>query len=303
MPHSIYPSTSRKSRVSPLKTVALLSALAPALWLAIEAGQGLLGARPLNEAIHQSGLWSLWLLAVTLAVTPLRRATRWSRLISIRRIVGLSALAYALLHVILYAWVQHFDAPHIASEIFARFYLTIGFMALCLLCALGATSTDAMIARLGAQRWSRLHKLVYAAAIASAIHYFMQAKLDVSQPIAMAGIFALLLGCRVATWRLGDLSAGAVATVGAFAAVGTAIGEAVWFKISTGASLPLVLAANFDFSYAVRPCWFVAGAAFLLWIARLARPLIVGGGASSGREKVVDARLNSNQAAALRLKI
>jgi sulfoxide reductase heme-binding subunit YedZ len=277
----MWPWTDRTGRFAPLKCAAFAGVLAPAAWIVIEARFGGLGERPIMEAIHQSGLWAVRLLAVTLAVTPLRLALRWPKLISVRRILGVSALAYALLHVLLYVLNQHFDLAHVASEIILRIYLAIGFIAFCGLCVLGATSTDSMIVRLGAARWTRLHRFVYAIAILAAVHFFMQSKLDITQPIIMAGIFSLLLSHRIAhRWR-GDLSALQSAGLAFSIAFATAFGEALWYRFSYGAPLIQVLAANLDFSYAVRPCWFVLGAGFILFVARLARSWMTSGKISS----------------------
>lgn len=274
--------TDRTGRFAPLKCAAFAGVLMPALWIVIEARFGWLGERPITEAIHQSGLWAVRLLAMTLAVTPARLALRWPKLISIRRILGVSVLAYALLHVALYIVNQHFDLPHVASEILLRIYLAIGFIAFCGLCVLGATSTDGMIARLGAAAWTRLHRFVYAITILATVHFFMQSKLDITQPIIMAGIFSLLLAYRIAPrWR-GDLSLLQSAGLAFALAFATALGEAHWYAFAYGAPVIQVLAANLDFSYAVRPCWFVLGAGLILFVARLARPLIASGKAPAG---------------------
>lgn len=273
----MFPWTDRAGRFAPLKCAAFAGVLVPAIWIAAEARFGLLGERPVMEAIHQSGLWAVRLLAITLAVTPLRLAMRWAKLISIRRILGVAVLAYAFLHLGLYTLNQHFDLAHAASEIILRIYLAIGFMAFCGLCVLGSTSTDGMIKRLGAARWARLHQFVYAIAVLATVHFFMQSKLDITQPIVMAGIFLLLLAYRIALRRLGDISPLQAAGLALAVAFSTALGEALWYAFSFDAPLILVLAANLDFSYAVRPCWFVLAAGLVLFIARLARPLIAGG--------------------------
>ncbi|HUB64974.1 MAG TPA: protein-methionine-sulfoxide reductase heme-binding subunit MsrQ [Methylocella sp.] len=275
------PWTDRTGRFAPLKCAALAVVLVPALWIPIEARWGWLGERPVVEAIHQSGLWAIRLLAATLAVTPLKLALRWPKLIAVRRILGVSVLAYALLHLSLYIMNQHFDLAHVASEIILRIYLTIGFMAFCGLFLLGVTSTDGMIAWLGAARWLRLHRLVYAITILATVHFFMQSKLDITQPIIMAGVFSLLLGYRIARRRLGDLSPSQTGGLALAVALATALGEAVCYAFSYNAPLIQVLAANLDFSYAVRPFWFVLGVGFILFIARLGRPWMAGETAAS----------------------
>src|ERR1019366_9184681 len=248
------PWTGRTGRFSPLKCAAFAGVLMPVLWIVIEARSGWLGERPVTEAIHQSGLWAVRLLAVTLAVTPLRLALRWPKLISVRRILGVSVLAYAGLHL---------------GSTF------------CGLCALGATSTDGMIARLGAARWARLHRFVYAITVLAAVHFFMQSKLDMTQPVIMAGIFSLLLAHRIAFSKGGDPSPLQSARLALAVAFATAFGEALCYAVSYDAPLIQVLAANLDFSYAARPCWYVLGAGLILFMARLARPWMASGKASS----------------------
>jgi sulfoxide reductase heme-binding subunit YedZ len=268
-----WPWLDRTGQFVPLKLAVFVALFMPAGWLLVRALHGTLGSRPVMETIHQTGLWAIRWLAIAYAVSPLRYATRWSRLLAVRRMLGLAALAYALGHLLLYVVNEHFDLLHVASEIALRIYLTIGFVALLALCLLGSTSTDAMIRRLGAVRWNRLHRVIYVAIVLAVVHFFMQSKLDVTEPTIMAGIFALLAGLRpMRRWRR-DLGPVALATCAVLAAALTAGGEALWFTYSTGAPPSLVLAADFDFSYTIRPAWYVLGAGLVLVLGRLARPL------------------------------
>jgi sulfoxide reductase heme-binding subunit YedZ len=276
------PWTDRAGRFSVLKCATFIFVLAPAAWIALQASQDWLGPRPIMEALHQSGLWAVRFLALTLAVTPLRQASRISRILSVRRMLGVAVFAYAALHLCLYIADQKFALAHVVAEIGSRIYLAIGFVAFCGLCVLGVTSTDRTIAWLGARNWARLHRCVYPAAVIATVHFFMQSKLDVAQPMIIAGIFGLLLGFRAVQHRYGDLSAAQVALVGAGTALATAMIEAMWFAWSAGAPILLVLGANLDFSYAVRPAWFVLGAAMVLVIARLARGSISRGSVRRG---------------------
>src|SRR4051794_40138137 len=188
-----YPWKDRNGRTSPLKLVVFAALFVPALWVAVAFASGWLGARPLNEAIHQLGLWTIRLIFLALAVTPLRHILQWSRLLVVRRMIGVAAFAYAIAHLGLYATDQAFDLAKIATEIALRIYLTIGFVAVLGLAALAATSTDGMIRRLGARRWQRLHRLVYAIALLAVVHYCMQSKLDLWEPTIMAGGFSWLV--------------------------------------------------------------------------------------------------------------
>src|SRR5690606_15606721 len=143
-----------------LRSLVFAALFLPALWIAFQGWTGMLGSKPVTEALHQAGLWSLRFLGLTLCVTPLRFLFDWPKLIQTRRMLGLAALAYALLHVFLYAMQESFDLWKVASEIALRVYLTIGFACLLGLIILGATSTDAAIRRLGAL-WGRLHRIIY----------------------------------------------------------------------------------------------------------------------------------------------
>ena len=111
--------------------------------------------------------------------------------------VGVAAFAYITGHLFLYFVDQHFALAHVASEIALRFYLTIGFVAWLGLAALAATSTDAMIKRLGGPRWSRLHKIVYAVAAIGLLHFYIQSKADVSEAVMMSGFYFVLMLFRV----------------------------------------------------------------------------------------------------------
>src|SRR5436190_23609733 len=138
-----YPWYDYSRRLSPLKLAVFVALFVPVSWVATAFAFDLLGARPLNEAIHQIGLWTIRLIFIALAITPLRQIWQWPRLILVRRMIGVGAFAYILCHFSLY-WVdQAFDVVKIATEIAVRFYLTIGFVALLGLAALAATSTDA----------------------------------------------------------------------------------------------------------------------------------------------------------------
>jgi sulfoxide reductase heme-binding subunit YedZ len=242
-----------------------------------------LGPRPATEAIHQSGLWAIRFLALTLAITPLRAATRASKLIGIRRMLGVSVFAYAALHLGLYSLDQHFDLAHIASEIVLRFYLAIGFIGFIVLCALAATSTDRMIKRLGPERWGRLHRWVYAVAAIGTVHFFLQSKLDVSEPIWMAGIFIVLLADRLLMRFVKDPPAWELAALAFAVSVTTALAEASYYALAKGAPFLFVLNSNFDFSYSVRPAWYVLAAGLALVAARIMRPWIGGAARSDQR--------------------
>ncbi len=248
-----------RGRLSPLKLVVFVALFLPATAVIAAYAAGLLGARPLNEAIHQIGLWTIRLIFLALAVTPLRQILQWPRLVLVRRMIGVGAFAYVLLHFLLYVASQGFDLDKVASEIWSRIYLTIGFTALLGLAALAATSTDGMIRRLG-KRWQQLHRLVYAIAVLAVIHYCFQSKLDLWEPTVMAGLLGWLLGYRLLWWRFGShgrLALGWLAPLGVAAALGTALGEAAYFRLAFHADPLRVLGADFSLQTGIRPAVIV----------------------------------------------
>lgn len=155
-----------------------------------------LGANPIEELIHSLGTWALNFLLITLAVTPLRQLSGQPWLLRFRRMMGLFAFFYVLLHFLVYAGLdQRFDLPVIFEDIAERPYITLGFTAFVLLLPLAATSTRGMIRRLGG-RWKKLHRLVYPIAILGVWHYYWQVKADLLQPLLYTAILAVLLGYR-----------------------------------------------------------------------------------------------------------
>jgi sulfoxide reductase heme-binding subunit YedZ len=266
----LYPWLDRAGRLSPLKLATFLLVLAPALWIAwLWATQGL-GPKPVTEAIHRSGDWTVRLLIATLAVTPLRRIANYPKLILVRRMLGLAVLGYALLHLSLYTLDQAFDLVRVATEIVLRIYLLIGFTALLGLAVLGATSTDAAIRRLGGA-WQRLHRAIYAVGVLALAHYFLQAKLNVTQPVLWSGLFVLLMGYRLI--RRLELPEGplGLAALAVAAGLATALLEAGWYAAATGANAAMVLSANLDFEYEIRPAWYVLAVGLALSVTAVVR--------------------------------
>ncbi|QND52438.1 sulfoxide reductase heme-binding subunit YedZ [Phyllobacterium sp. 628] len=264
-----FPWNDRAGKLSAIKIIALIAAFIPLVLITTGYKVNILGPRPITEAIHQTGDWAIRFFIISLAVSPLRYITRWSKLILIRRILGLTALAYALLHFTLYIVDQNWNLLRVAGEIWLRIYLLIGFTTLLGLIALGVTSTDAMIRRMG-KNWNRLHTLAYPLAALGVLHFFMQSKADVTQATLMAGFFIALLLYRFAHARgLRLSSVWTLIGVAILAALGTALAEYAWFALATKIPPMRVLLANLSFSYSIRPTWWVLGAALVpaVWIA------------------------------------
>ena len=175
---------------------------------------GNLSANPLSDLTNETGVWTLRFVCITLALTPLRRATGWNGFVRFRRMAGLFAFFYGTLHFLTYTIVDRFaglDFPDgiiawttvrnlarsVGEDVYKRPFITIGFTAWLTMVPLAATSTAGMIRRLGGRRWNLLHRLVYATGVAAVVHYWWLVKADVSRPRAYAVVVALLLGFRV----------------------------------------------------------------------------------------------------------
>jgi len=277
----MYPWQDYSGRLSPLKLAVFIALFLPGLWTAFAFGMGWLQPRPFTEAIHQVGLWMLRFLFIALAITPLRQMVQWPRLILVRRMVGVAAFAYGLAHISLYLADLKFDLAKAAIEIALRIYLTIGFTALLGLAALAATSTDAMVRRLGARRWQRLHRLIYVIALLAVVHYCMQSKLDLLEPTIIAGIYAGLMGYRLLVKLVGVRGRLPLAWVGALSLIApalTGLGEAAYFWIALGVDPARVLSANWSLVAGWRPAAIVLGLGLgvtAIGMARAIGPLIV----------------------------
>jgi len=276
----LYPWQDYSGRTSPLKLAIVVALFGPALWTALSFALGWLQPQPFTAAIREIGLWTIRLIFIALAITPLRGVLQWPRLILARRMIGVAAFAYALTHLSLYTADQMFDLAKVASEIVRRIYLTIGFTAVLGLAALAATSTDGMIRRLGARNWQRLHRLVYLIALLAVVHYCMQSKLDLWEPTIMAGIYFWLMGYRLLAKYLpraqivrGRMPLVWLGGLGVMAAVATALGETAYFWIAFGVDPMRVIAANWSLVTGVRPAAIVLALAFAVTAAGAVRAL------------------------------
>jgi sulfoxide reductase heme-binding subunit YedZ len=245
----------RHGRLVPIKATVLPALLLPGAVLASWWASGALGARPVHELILGFGLWTVRLVMLSLAVTPARAVFDWPKLLLVRRMVGVAALAYGLTHLSLYIVDQNFRLPMVVSEIVQRFYLTIGFVTLSGLSVLGATSTDSAVRRLG-PRWKRLHRSLYVLAALALLHYFIQSKANVSEAVMFAGFYVWLMAWRAvpAAWqrRVATLVALSVG-----AAVATAWIEFAWYALATGINPWRVLAASETLRFGLRPAHWV----------------------------------------------
>ncbi len=267
----IVPWRDRHGRFLPLKAVVLAAGFIPGAVLAFWWANGVLGGRPVTEVIHGTGDWAIRYLLISLAITPAARVLNWPRLLLVRRIVGLTALAYALTHLTLFVVDQNFHLVMAAAEIMRRFYLTIGFVVLLGLCVLGVTSTNGWAQRLGPW-WKRLHRAIYVLGAIALLHYFIQSKANVSEPVFFAGLYVWLLAWRAlpTAWQRNLFALLALAAVAAFVAAGI---EFAWYALATGISPWRVLAASETLHFGLRPAHYVALAGLavvmLAWLRRI----------------------------------
>jgi len=180
-----------------LKLVVWAVCLGPLVDLIWRAVAGDLGANPIDFVTDRLGDWALRLLLASLAMTPLRIVAGLSWPVQLRRLLGLFAFAYVVMHFSVWILIDHFFAwGQMARDIVKRPYITVGMLALLLLVPLAATSTAAMIRRLGARAWRRLHRLAYVAAALGVLHFLWLAKVGVIDPYYYAAVLTILLGVR-----------------------------------------------------------------------------------------------------------
>lgn len=181
-----------------LRVLAFLACLAPAAMLTYRAFvTGDLGVNPIETLTHETGEWSLRLLLASLAITPLRRLTGWNRIIVFRRMLGLFAFFYAVLHLSVWVVFDHyFTLSTMIEDVVKRPFITMGTIALLLMVPLALTSTRWAIRKMG-RRWQTLHRLVYVSAVAAVVHFIWKEKVVIDETLAYAGVLALLLGVRL----------------------------------------------------------------------------------------------------------
>jgi sulfoxide reductase heme-binding subunit YedZ len=192
-------------QVGVIKSILFVLALLPFARLALFTATERLGANPIEFITRNTGDWTLYFLCITLAVTPLRRITKWIWLVKLRRMFGLFAFFYVLLHFTTFLWFDHFfDLAEMWKDVLKRPFITVGFTAFVLLIPLAATSTNRMIRTIGAKRWQMLHRLIYIIAPLGVLHFWwMKAgKNLLAEPIMFTAIVTVLLLSRLVGRKL-----------------------------------------------------------------------------------------------------
>ena len=179
-----------------LKTGVFIAALVPFLLLLLRGWQNDLGANPIETVTDTTGIWTLRFLAITLAITPLRRITGQVKLIRFRRMLGLFTFFYASMHFLTYIWLdQYFDWRFIAEDIGEHPYVIVGFCAFLIFTAMAITSPRFMVRKMG-KNWKKLHNLVYPAAFLACTHFIWLVKSDIREPVIYLAIFVILMLLR-----------------------------------------------------------------------------------------------------------
>lgn len=178
------------------KPLLFIVCLLPLVWLAYKGFFIGLGANPIEKISRYTGDWTLRLLLLTLAVTPLRILTGVS-LVKYRRMLGLFTFFYVCVHFFNWLVIDNFfDLDSMIKDVMKHPYVTVGFAAFVLLVPLAVTSTHAMIKRLG-KNWKRLHQTIYVIAVLGVLHYLWLVKADNREPLIYIAILAALLAVRV----------------------------------------------------------------------------------------------------------
>jgi len=241
---------------------------APAIWLVYQVGTNQFGPAPIGGLTYWSGLWATALLLLALAITPALTIFRWNRLIVVRRMVGVTGLAYTIAHIAIYFGLRRWNFAFIANEMMTRFSLIVATVSTIGLIALGATSLDAAIRWMGAKGWNQLHNAVYLLTGLALLHYLLSPG-EFPEQYLMSGMFFWLMVWRVLDRHGLGADASALAMLAVASGLLTAFFEAGWAWAYRGYEPLGTLAINFSLALGISPAWqmlalglLVAAAAF-----------------------------------------
>jgi sulfoxide reductase heme-binding subunit YedZ len=229
---------------------------APAVWLAHHVAAGEFGPVPLGGMTYWSGVWATALLLLALAITPASTIFRWGRLVIVRRMIGVTALAYTVAHLFIYFALRFWNFASIAHEMLTRLSLILASIATAGLIVLGATSFDAAVRRMELQRWKRLHDTVYVLTGLALVHYLLSPDVYAEQYL-LSGLFFWLMGWRLLKRRGMATGAAALAALAAASCLFTMLLETVWLWAYQDYGLMESLIGNFTFADDVPPAWKV----------------------------------------------
>jgi sulfoxide reductase heme-binding subunit YedZ len=243
---------------------------APAIWLIYEVGAGEFGPVPLGGMTYWSGLWATALLLLALAITPAVTILRWGRLMLVRRMIGVTALVYTIAHIVIYFALRFWDFAHIGHEMVTRLSLIVATVSTVGLLALGATSLDAAVERMGAQGWNRLHGAIYAITALALVHYLLSPGSFPDQCL-MSGMFFWLIVWRILNRRRRGADPMALAMLAVATCVFTALLEGFWNWAYHGDEVAWVLGNNFSLVLGIAPAWKVLVLGLLVALVAAAR--------------------------------
>ena len=266
-----WPWQDRNRRFSWLKAAAFGFMLGPAIWLLSSTLSGGFGITPLGELTFWSGIWSMGILLLALAVTPIATIFRWTRLIIVRRMIGVTALIYTLAHIIIYFGLRLWDFAVIAREIATSVSLLAATVSTIGLVALGATSVDAAIQRMGAKAWNQLHNLIYIITGLALIHFLIVPEMYAEQYIACGAFFWLMVWRLLNKHGLGS-DAWMLAMLATVACLFTASLEAGWGWAYYGYEPLGTLSNNFSLILGVSPAWKILIVGLLITLAAVWQP-------------------------------
>jgi sulfoxide reductase heme-binding subunit YedZ len=269
----IWPWQDRKGGFSGLKAGTFALMFAPAIWLVYQVEAEQFGPVPLGGMTYWSGLWATALLLLALAITPAQTIFRWSRLIIVRRMIGVTALAYTFAHIVIYFALRFWNFASIAHEMATRISLIVATVATVGLIALGATSFDAAVRRMGATGWNRLHNTVYVLTALALVHYLLSPD-SYPEQFLTSGMFFWLMVWRVLNRRGRGADVRALAMLAVASCLFTAFLEALWVWAYHGYAPSGTLANDFTLELGVPPAWQILALGLLIAAAAFAQQAI-----------------------------
>ena len=261
----IWPWLDRQRRFSWLKAGTFALMFAPAIWLIHQVAAGEFGPVPLGGMTYWSGVWATALLLLALAITPALTLLRWGRLVIVRRMIGVTALAYTIAHIVIYFALRFWNFASILHEMATRLSLILASVATAGLIVLGATSFDAAVRRMGLQRWQRLHNTVYALTGLALVHYLLSPDVYAEQYL-LSGIFFWLIGWRLLKRNGRATDAKPLAALAVASCLFTMLLEAIWLWAYQGYEPLKTLADNFTLMEDLSPAWKVLILGFVVTV-------------------------------------
>jgi sulfoxide reductase heme-binding subunit YedZ len=242
----------------------------PAIWLIYQVETEQFGPVPLGGMTYWSGLWAMVLLLLALAIAPAVTIFRWTRLVVVRRMIGVTALAYTIAHIIIYFALKLWNFPHIAYEMVTRVSLIVATIATIGLIALGATSWDAAVRRMGPTRWQRLHNTVYVITALAVIHYLLSPDIYPDQ-FLITGLFFWLIIWRLLNRRGRGTNAIMLVMLAVGTSIFTIVMEVGWVWAYHGYEPSMTFSNNFNLDLGLAPAWKLLAFGVLIAFASTAR--------------------------------